>query len=175
MPAPETPDGEVVWADPVVFAGPMFEAIDMESEGGLAGTSAELFGPLAIILVGFAREEVDIFKHMMNDMDGDMVKVSACSRQMLAAKLIDALQAPVPAFEQLPDGTPRAVFLSGMNGPEVNEVISAYHDSGLPDCAWAAALPVNAERLVGKLVQDIYGDHQHIVDREMRLQQLKSS
>ena len=35
--------------------------------------------------------------------------------------------------------------------------------TGLPDCAWAAALPVNAERLVGKLVQDIYGDHQHIV------------
>ena len=33
----------------------------------------------AIILVGFAREEVDIFKHMMNDMDGDMVKV----RQLL--------------------------------------------------------------------------------------------
>ena len=32
---------------------------------------------------------------------------------------------------QLPDCTPRAVFLSGMNGPEVNEVISAYHDSGM--------------------------------------------
>ena len=30
------PDGE----------GPMFEAIDMTSEGGLAGTSPEVFGPL---------------------------------------------------------------------------------------------------------------------------------
>ena len=29
----------------------------------------------ALILVGFSREEVDIFKHMMNDMDADMVKV----------------------------------------------------------------------------------------------------
>ena len=34
---------------------------------------------------------------------------------------------------QLPEGTPRAVFLSGMNGPEVNEVVSAYmYDSGMP-------------------------------------------
>ena len=31
---------------------------------------------------------------------------------------------------QLPLGTKRAVFLSGMSGAEVQEVISAYNDSG---------------------------------------------
>ena len=31
--------------------------------------------------------------------------------------------------------------------------------SGLPEPVWAAALPVNAERPVGQLVDDVYGDH----------------
>ena len=47
--------------------------------------------------------------------------------------------------------------------------------TGLPECAWAAALPVNAERLVGNLVQDIYGDHQHIVRLLFPLLQLSMS
>ena len=50
--------------------------IDMDSEGGLGGTSKELFGPLAIALVGFQPLEVDRFRTFMNDMEADMVKVS---------------------------------------------------------------------------------------------------
>ena len=49
--------------------------IDMDSEGGLGGTSEKLFGPLAVAMIGFEPQEVDTFRYFMNDMDADMVKV----------------------------------------------------------------------------------------------------
>ena len=51
--------------------------IDMESEGGLGGTSEGVFGPLACALVGYYPVEMDRFRAFMNDMEADMVKVSA--------------------------------------------------------------------------------------------------
>ncbi len=49
----------------------------MDSEGGLGGTSENLFGPLAVALIGFQPQEVDTFRYFMNDMEADMVKVSS--------------------------------------------------------------------------------------------------
>jgi len=49
--------------------------IDMESEGGLGGTSEGMFGPLACALVGYYPVEMDRFRAVMNDMEADMVKV----------------------------------------------------------------------------------------------------
>ena len=51
--------------------------IDMESEGGLGGTSEGVYGPLACALVGYYPVEIDRFRAFMNDMEADMVKVSA--------------------------------------------------------------------------------------------------
>lgn len=33
-------------------SGPQMESLDMTSKGGLGGTSEEVFGPLAILLIG---------------------------------------------------------------------------------------------------------------------------
>ena len=83
--------------------GPELVAIDPDSDGGLGGTSDDLFGPLvrcfvklshvirpcsgfttyacaqAVLLVGFAQQEVDAFRALMIDMDADMVKVKICT------------------------------------------------------------------------------------------------
>ena len=47
----------------------------MDSEGGLGGTSAELFGPLAVVLVGYFPAELETFRSFMIAMEADMVKV----------------------------------------------------------------------------------------------------
>lgn len=36
--------------------------------------------------------------------------------------------------------------------------------TGLPRSMWAAAVPANYERQLGALIEDIYGDHQLMVD-----------
>ncbi|CAL5225992.1 g8794 [Coccomyxa viridis] len=111
----------------------------------------------------------------MIDMDADMVKIITCSRDLLAMSLKDALQADAGAFEQLPLGTKRAIFLSGMSGAEVQEVVSAYHDSGLPRSMWAAAVPANYDRSLGALVEDIYGDHQLMMQLEKEAVERKAA
>ncbi|KAK9902767.1 hypothetical protein WJX75_005500 [Coccomyxa subellipsoidea] len=88
---------------------------------------------------------------------------------MLATTLQEALNSSAPAFEQLPISTKRAVFLSGMCGAEVQEVISAYNDSGLPPTVWAAAVPANYQRTVSTLLEDIYGDHNLMMQQEQEL------
>ena len=52
-------------------------AIDMESEGGLGGTSENVFGPLAVALVGYHPEEFEMFRSFMIDMEADIVKVNS--------------------------------------------------------------------------------------------------
>jgi hypothetical protein len=60
-----------------------------------------------------------------------------------------------------------------MYGSEVSEVISAYRDAGLPEPVWAAALPVNWARAVGQLVDDVYGDHAVMMEREAAAEQAR--
>ncbi|CAL8466395.1 g5931 [Coccomyxa elongata] len=151
------------------WEGPIFEPIDPDSDGGLGGTSEELFGPLAVLLVGFAQYEVDQFRAFMIDMDADIVKIITCTKKMLSSTLEQSLDSPAPVFEQLPLGTKRAVFLSGMSGAEVQEVISAYNDSGLPPTVWAAAVPANYQRTISVLLEDIYGDHNLMANMEGKM------
>ncbi|CAK0783974.1 hypothetical protein CVIRNUC_007177 [Coccomyxa viridis] len=155
--------------------GPLFAPIDTASEGGLGGTSDNLFGPLAVLLIGFSQYEVDAFRAFMIDMDADMVKIITCNRGLLKQSLKDALKANAGTFEQLPLGTKRAVFLSGMSGSEVQEVVSAYHDSGLPRSMWAAAVPANYDRTLGTLIEDIYGDHQLMMNLEREAAERKAA
>jgi len=134
----------------------------MESEGGLGGTSEGMFGPLACALVGYYPVEMDRFRAVMNDMEADMVKVICCGTEQLQGSLQQALEGPTPDVKEPKLGTRRAIFLSGMSGEEVSEVIGAYNDSGLPETVWAAAVPMNFTRRLEDLVEDIYGDHMYL-------------
>ena len=87
---------------------PEFVPIDVDSDGGLGGTSEQLFGPLvlpekfprlvqscsirvrislvlkclalqAVALLGYSQGELDTFRAFMIDMDADMVKASTPS------------------------------------------------------------------------------------------------
>ena len=63
----------------------------------------------------------------------DSPKSSGCSANDLQSVGHSMSPKLVLLGVQLPLGTHRAVFLSGMSGAEVQEVISAYLDAGMPN------------------------------------------
>lgn len=143
---------------------PELVRLDTDDEGGLAQTSSELFGPLALLMIGFDESEVQIFRSIMLDMDADMVKIIVCDRQMFQGTLCQAMEAPGHMHTQRVGQ--RAVIVSGMNAAEIGEIIGAYRDADLPEPVWAAALAANWDRKVKDLVDDIYGDHNYMMERE---------
>ncbi len=65
-------------------------------------TEEEVFGPLAVLLVGFLIGDYHAFKKLMHDMDANMVKVIPSTVDMLKGSLGNALdREPVPEYEQV--------------------------------------------------------------------------
>ncbi|GLC36474.1 hypothetical protein PLESTF_001264600 [Pleodorina starrii] len=146
------------------------EMMRLDSESGGLGEDQSAFGPLAVLLVGFLAEEVERFRSFMLDMEADMVKIVPCSPAMMGSALGQALESEFPEYEQPPLGTRRTVFLSGMVGAEVMEVIGAYKDAGMPPTVWAAAVPNNYGRIVRDLVEEVHADNAAMVRRAQEAQ-----
>ncbi|WIA09652.1 hypothetical protein OEZ85_009039 [Tetradesmus obliquus] len=142
--------------------------IDTDSKGGLGGTTDNVFGPLAVLVVGFLPEEYQAFRAMMVDIEADMVKVVPCSKALLAGSLQQAMESEYPQYEQPPLGQRRALFLSGMYGSEVVELIAAYREAGLPPCAFAAAVPNNWQRNVKELSEAVWRDHAAMMAKQQQ-------
>lgn len=153
-------------AQPDAEEGAELVRIDTESSGGLGGTSDEVLGPLAVLLVGFLPEEFEAFRAMMNDIEADMVKIVPCTRAHLDSTLQAALESDYPHYEQPALGQRRALFMSGMYGSEVVELIAAYKEAGLPPCAFAAAVPNNYQRTVGDLAESVWRDQAALVAKQ---------
>lgn len=63
--------------------GPNMVPLDVESKGGLGGTSEEPFGELAALLVGFTAPQFESFRRIMISMDADIVKVRSGRGRLL--------------------------------------------------------------------------------------------
>ncbi|KAG2491634.1 hypothetical protein HYH03_010005 [Edaphochlamys debaryana] len=129
-----------------------------QTTGGLAEEGGA-FGPLAALLVGFMAEEVQGFRQLMADMEAEGVKIIPCTPAQLKGTLSAAFEAETPAYQQPPLGTRRTVFLSGMFGGEMVDVIASYKETGLPTTVWAAAVPNNWGRVVSDLVAEVHADN----------------
>eukprot|EP01025_Chloroclados_australasicus_P068160 TRINITY_DN9457_c0_g1_i1.p2 TRINITY_DN9457_c0_g1~~TRINITY_DN9457_c0_g1_i1.p2 ORF type:complete len:231 (+),score=21.07 TRINITY_DN9457_c0_g1_i1:56-694(+) len=151
--------------------GPEFVQIDVDSEGGLGGTSEQVFGPLALVLVGYTAREFDRFRQMMIEMEADMVKIICCSNEEMGMTLVQVLEGPAGAFRDPPIGQRRAAIFSGMYGSEVVDVIAEYKDQGLPPTVFAAAVPGNADSLVKDLVDELYDDDRFVKQQQQQMQQ----
>lgn len=137
--------------------------IDVDSDGGLGGTSEQRFGPEALLLVGFLRDEVPRVRSMLDEMGADFVKVVLASRDMLDGTLGAALEAPGAAAEQPPAfGVPRVLFFSGLSGAEVMQVMAALEELELPPCTFAAAVPRSVEKRLADVLDEIMGDAQRL-------------
>lgn len=139
--------------------------MDADDSGGLGGTSEDVFGELACVLVGFSRRQVDEFRAMMIAMEADMVKLVCCTNRMLEMSLQEAVESDATTHEVLPAGVRRAVLLSGMYSGEVMEVIAAYRDAGLPETLWGAAVPKNYSKVMRDLIGEMYGDYDYMVSK----------
>ncbi|GIL61439.1 hypothetical protein Vafri_15888 [Volvox africanus] len=142
----------------------------LDSESGGLAEDQSVFGPLAVLLVGFMAEEVEQFRTTMLEIEADMVKIVPCSPSMMGGTLQQALESEIPKYEQPLLGTRRTVFLSGMIGAEVVEVIAAYKEAGMPPTVWAAAVPNNYTRLVKDLVDEVHADNTAMVRRAQEAQ-----
>lgn len=128
--------------------------LDSDSREGIG--QREVFGPLAILLVGFMKEEYVQVLDLMAEMEAEEVKVIPCSKTMLKGTLSEALHSQLAVeYEAPPLGTRRAIFLSGMYGSEVMEVVGGYREAGLPPAVFGAFVPNNANRIVSDLVAEI--------------------
>lgn len=155
------------------YEGGQFAPLDSSSDGGLGGSSEEVFGPLAMLAVGYLPEEFQRLQDLLIELEAEMIKLLPCTNAHLEGTLGDALSAdPTPA-EQLPLGTQRVIFLSGMYAAEVMEVIAFYKESGLPDPVFAAAVPNNWDRNLQELITDVYEDHKEMRQRAMAQQELQ--
>ncbi|KAG2433414.1 hypothetical protein HXX76_008472 [Chlamydomonas incerta] len=146
----------------------------LDAEGGGLAEGQGVFGPLAVLLVGFMAEEVEQFRKFMIDMEADMVKLVPASPAMMAGTLGAALESDFPQYEQAPLGTRRTVFLSGMVGAEIMEVIAAYKEEGMPPTVWAAAVPNNWGRVVRELVEEVHADNAAMRQRAQEAQARKA-
>lgn len=113
------------------------------------------FGPLAAIIVGWSPGEVAAFNNVMQQIGAaDLVKVVTVSK--LDVTLQQAAEGPPGELVEPEPNTPKVVFLSGMSGGEVIEVVEACMEAdGIPQTAWAAAVPKNWNRKLGSLVDEI--------------------
>jgi len=126
-----------------------------------------LFGPTAMLLIGFSEAETAAVAFWLDSALGaaehvDLVTATAAT---LAGTLADALQGDSGALDpsQPHPPPPRTVILSGMYSAEVVEVIAAWRadlaETGtVPEPVWAAAVPNNWGRIVSDLVEAIAAD-----------------
>lgn len=138
-----------------------------------AGTE-EVFGPTAVLLVGFMDGEVGRFKSVLGDMGADMVQVLTAGPATMGETLQQALEGGSRPYERAPLGQRRAVVLSGMFTSEVLEVISGYKDAGLPPTVFAAAVPNNYSRTVADVVESCWKD-QMVAQQRAAMGKLEAS
>ena len=137
--------------------------INMDSDEGIGGTSDHPFGPDAVLLVGFLRDEVPRIRAVLDDIGADFVRVVLATRDMLDGTLGEALEAPAAAATAKPaTGCPRVLFCSGMSGAEVMQVIAALEELALPPCVFAAAVPRSVGKRLADVLDEIAGDAERL-------------
>lgn len=74
---------------------------DVSSDGGLGGSSEKVFGPLAILAVGYQEDEFARFRDMLIELEAEMIKLIPCSPAMLSGTLGQALSTEPGVHQQV--------------------------------------------------------------------------
>lgn len=166
-----------------------FVQLDPNSTGSVDGSAETTFGPLAMLAVGFLAEEFAALQQLLDDIGADEVNLIPCTQKLIEENrtLGEALSLdPQPLHETtssfssssgsstntaINTRNQKVVFLSGMYASEVIEVVGAIREcDGVPDCAFAAAVPNSWGRKLKELVEDVFADHAAMAER--RAQQM---
>jgi len=138
-----------------------FAPIEADSESAPGGVAEARVGPEATLLVGFTSEETKEWRRTLDEIGADFVEIKTLTAAMQRGTLGEALEvkqadasAEKPAF-----GVPRVMFLSGMSGSEVMEIIDEYDGKEWAPCVFACAVPKNWNSDVASLIAEIMDDH----------------
>jgi hypothetical protein len=146
-----------------------FAPIDGASDGAPGGVAEDVFGPEAVLLVGFTPAECAEWREILDAIGADFIRVVACDKAMTRGTLgraLETVQEDVSAVKPAL-GVPRMMFMSGMNGREVMELIGVYEDMCEGDREWApavfaCAVPKNYDSPMSALLAEIMDDHERL-------------
>jgi hypothetical protein len=127
-----------------------FESIDQDEAPGV--------GPAAVLLCGFAEQEVDPVGRLLAEAGAPDHAVIRVSEAMLGGTLQAALTATAPGPAVAADKLPRAVILSGLTGRQLHAVIDGWAGAGLAPPIWASTTPHNLEFTVRDLLRELLAE-----------------
>ncbi|XP_074366278.1 uncharacterized protein LOC141707156 isoform X3 [Apium graveolens] len=100
-----------------------------------------IFGPPALLLLGFEREEFAKVQMLLKELEGEFLKGVA--------------------------SLPRICFLSGLTGEEMLMFIDAFPEFGIEPPVFAALVPNSADKLLKEVMEEIMGDHEMMSARQL--------
>nr|XP_029117198.1 uncharacterized protein LOC105033592 [Elaeis guineensis] len=126
-----------------------------------------VYGPPALLLLGFEADEMDRIKKFLRELDGEFLKVIYCTEDMIKLSVWDAMHIEQPDLEdvKIAKSLPRICFLSGLSGEEMMMFIDAFPETGLKPAVFAALVPNSADKLLGDVIEEIMGDHEMLVQK----------
>ncbi|XP_040367285.1 uncharacterized protein LOC112174455 isoform X2 [Rosa chinensis] len=127
-----------------------------------------IFGPPALLLLGFEVEEAATVQDFLKQIGGDFLKVIYCTEDMITRSLWEAMNTIQPNLEEvkIAKPLPRICFLSGLSGEEMMMLIDDFPETGLEPAVFAALVPNSAEKPIEELIDEIMADHEMIVNQE---------
>lgn len=121
-----------------------------------------VYGPPALLLLGFEIDETKEIQKFLKDLDGEFMKIIHCTEEMLSQSVWDAVNTEQPSLQavKIAKSLPRICLLSGLSGEEMMMFIEAFPETGLKEVVFAAVVPNSANKLLSEVVEEIMGDHE---------------
>uniref|UniRef100_A0A0E0MAC1 Uncharacterized protein n=1 Tax=Oryza punctata TaxID=4537 RepID=A0A0E0MAC1_ORYPU len=126
-----------------------------------------MYGPPALLLIGFEEGETDKVQEFLRELDGEFLKVIHCTEEMTKQTLWDAMHTDQPSIEavKISKSMPRICIFSGLTGEEMMMFINAFPETGLEPAAFAALVPNSADKILGEVIEEIMGDHEMLTGK----------
>ncbi|KAJ4773955.1 Vacuolar acid trehalase [Rhynchospora pubera] len=121
-----------------------------------------IFGPPALLLLGFEADETVKIQEFLRGLDGEFLKVIHCTEEMIKQTLWDVFQTEQPnlAAVKIAKSLPRVCIFSGLSGEEIMMFIDIFPESGLKPPVFAALVPNSAGKILEEVIAEIMGDHE---------------
>ncbi|CAN1238326.1 hypothetical protein LINGRAPRIM_LOCUS2083 [Linum grandiflorum] len=139
--------------------------LDEESKFVPLNADDPVFGPPALLLLGFEVEEAAKIQKLLQEMGGEFLQLVFCTEDMVSRSLWKAINTAQPNLKALKvdKSLPRICFISGLSGEETIMFIDAFPEAGLEPAVFAALVPNSADKPIYELVEEIMADHQMMV------------
>ncbi|XP_042378279.1 uncharacterized protein LOC121971198 [Zingiber officinale] len=127
-----------------------------------------IYGPPALLLVGFEVDEKEKIQMFLKELDGDFLKVIYCTEDMIEKTVSDAMHTEQVHLDdvKIAKSLPRLCILSGLSGEEMIMFIDAFPETGLQPAVFAALVPNSADKLLREVIDEIIGDHEMLVGKQ---------